>query len=111
MEAFETARSALATDGPMLFAFTSEVMPPARGRRARKKCKGWSIQSSGRFCHTKEYLYALAKQTGFTVLHYERIVPRMEAGKPIQVLYPRNLPGTPPTTESLRHLAVDHTRN
>ena len=43
LEVYQAARDALAPDGPMIFAFTSELMPSTRGSRT-SACRGWSIQ-------------------------------------------------------------------
>jgi predicted TPR repeat methyltransferase len=46
-------------------------------------CRGWVLQKSGRFAHTRQYVEQLAAQTGFTVVHYAEHSPRTEGGKAI----------------------------
>jgi predicted TPR repeat methyltransferase len=46
-------------------------------------CRGWMLQKSGRFAHTRQYVEQLAAQTGFTVVHYAEHSPRTEGGKAI----------------------------
>ena len=84
---FEQVAEALPPGG--LFAFTTErlgssetdgaVTPEGAGQNP-----GFFLQTSGRFAHSQEYLETVAKGRGFTVEHYEHIVPRFELGKPIQ---------------------------
>jgi predicted TPR repeat methyltransferase len=42
--------------------------------------RGWKLQLSGRFAHTKEYVAALGQQHGFKMLEHEHIVPRKDNG-------------------------------
>ncbi|EKX52155.1 hypothetical protein GUITHDRAFT_161321 [Guillardia theta CCMP2712] len=40
--------------------------------------KGWKLQLSGRFAHTRAYVVELAKQHHFQVLYHENIIPRKD---------------------------------
>eukprot|EP00960_Hanusia_phi_P046628 757942-Hanusia_phi.AAC.2 len=40
--------------------------------------RGWKLQLSGRFAHTRAYVVELAKQHHFQVLHHENIIPRKD---------------------------------
>ena len=45
--------------------------------------RGWKLQLSGRFAHTKEYVTGLAGQHGFKLLEHSQIVPRKDNGADI----------------------------
>ncbi|KAL7481767.1 hypothetical protein ACHAW6_007482 [Cyclotella cf. meneghiniana] len=46
--------------------------------------KGWKLQNSGRYAHSKSYVVKTAKEAGFRLVGYEEIVPRMEKGEEVQ---------------------------
>eukprot|EP00752_Nemacystus_decipiens_P009581 g8561.t1 len=69
-------------DGGIL-AFTCELTAPEDCDEA-KGCKGWKLLESGRFAHTKAYLYHMAARFGFDVAHYREMSPRKEKGSPVQ---------------------------
>lgn len=80
---FEKAAMVLSPGG--IFTFTTEELLPSSniGDGANKGASDYLIQNSGRFAHRKEYLEALANTNGFSVEFYERFVPRLEYGWPI----------------------------
>jgi predicted TPR repeat methyltransferase len=45
---------------------------------------GWKLQSSGRYAHSKSYVTDVAKNAGFDLIRYDRIVPRIEKGEEVQ---------------------------
>lgn len=45
---------------------------------------GWRLRSSGRFAHTKHHAVETANKVGYSLVHYEEIVPRMEKGEPVR---------------------------
>ena len=72
-----------------LFAFTAEFLPESECSGEETEggdppCEGWRLQPSGRFAHTPTYLKSLGEMNGFELTVYQRIVPRMEGGKPVQ---------------------------
>jgi predicted TPR repeat methyltransferase len=45
---------------------------------------GWRLLASGRFAHTKRHAVEAAEKVGYSIVHYEEIVPRMEKGEPVR---------------------------
>eukprot|EP00325_Prymnesiales_sp_UTEX-LB-985_P008034 CAMPEP_0174704342 /NCGR_PEP_ID=MMETSP1094-20130205/7973_1 /TAXON_ID=156173 /ORGANISM="Chrysochromulina brevifilum, Strain UTEX LB 985" /LENGTH=143 /DNA_ID=CAMNT_0015902391 /DNA_START=135 /DNA_END=566 /DNA_ORIENTATION=- len=64
--------------GAQVLIFSCERASPA------ETSTGWQLQASGRFAHTREYVEASAATSGFALVSYIEIVPRMENGKPVQ---------------------------
>ena len=45
---------------------------------------GWRLTTSGRFAHTKKHAITMAERVGYTLKHYQDIIPRMEKGEPVK---------------------------
>ena len=45
---------------------------------------GYRLHPSGRFSHTKAYVLDTARELGYSLQHYEEIVPRMEKGAEVK---------------------------
>mmetsp|Transcript_50675 Transcript_50675/g.120681 ORF Transcript_50675/g.120681 Transcript_50675/m.120681 type:complete len:225 (-) Transcript_50675:87-761(-) len=46
--------------------------------------RGWKLQLTGRFAHTREYVEKLSREHNFKVMQHAEIVPRSDNGKDIQ---------------------------
>jgi predicted TPR repeat methyltransferase len=80
-----TATATASSDGTVdtTTASTADTTGTDSSSVDSKVCRGWVLQKSGRFAHTRQYVEQLAAQTGFTVVHYAEHSPRTEGGKAI----------------------------
>ncbi|CEM39171.1 unnamed protein product [Vitrella brassicaformis CCMP3155] len=83
-EFFQRSSEVIRKDGRGFLAFSVEELTSEL--TSDEEDKGYQVQTTGRFAHTREYVVREGGRWGFSAMYGERIYPRFEYGEPVKGL-------------------------